>query len=161
MSVSVVIAKDTGLRGLSALAQRIATLSHGRSVLVGVPEGPKEEDGTSIAMIAAVHEFGAPERGIPERSFIRAGIRRNLEGIKALNVRNLRAFLDGRMDGNTALGRLGLFVASKVQEEIIVGSFAPLAPSTIKRKGSSRPLVDTGQLRASITWKIDDGSGVV
>ena len=30
----------------------------------------------------------------------------------------------------------------------------PLAESTIRRKGSSNPLIDTGQLRSSITWQV-------
>ena len=34
------------------------------------------------------------------------------------------------------------------------GSFTPNKPATIKRKGSSRPLIDTGHLRQSITSKV-------
>ena len=34
------------------------------------------------------------------------------------------------------------------------GTLTPNAPSTIKKKGSSRPLIDTGQLRQSISNKV-------
>jgi len=57
------------LPGLKALMQRMKDAN--RAVLVGVPAGVSEADGTTMATVAAVHEFGSPEQGIPERSFLR------------------------------------------------------------------------------------------
>jgi hypothetical protein len=105
-----------------------------------------------LAMIAAVHEFGCPERNIPERSFLRAGIRRGTPKFNRLNVDSLRKVVRGEMTIATALDRLGVVAVGEVKREFVVGSFAPLKPETIKRKGSSRPLIDTGQLRQSITY---------
>jgi len=138
---------------------------------VGVPEGPTEEDGTSLALIATVNEFGGkghvaagssrgPRSGIPERPFLRTGIENNLETFKALNLRNLVAVAEGNMDVDTALGRLGLAAASAVQRQITDGGFAPNKPSTIKRKGSSKPLIGiSGSLRQSVTFAVVRGGG--
>ena len=47
-----------------------------------------------------------------------------------------------------------------MQDKITSGSFAPNAESTIKKKGSSKPLVDTGRMRKSVNYVIQKkGSG--
>ncbi|WP_252715295.1 hypothetical protein [Acinetobacter junii] len=51
---------------------------------------------------------------------------------------------------------LGMQAAADVQMYMVNGKFAPLKAKTIKRKGSSKPLIDTGQLRQSITYKVVD-----
>jgi len=123
-------------------------------VEVGVPAGPREKGGASSALVASVHEFGAPSRGIPQRSFLRAGIEKSLPQLIALNGANLAAIGRGQMDIQTALGRLGQAAAGAVKREIIEGTFTPLKPATIRRKKSSRPLVDTGQMRQSVTYEV-------
>lgn len=200
MSTTVRIVKDTKGAGFEDVKRRLMFLN--RSVLVGVPSGTKEPDGTSTAMIAAVHEFGstiAPHsrvkrqvlrfnaaqyaKGrfvfakagktailvraknatfangitIPARPFLRPGIRRNLKTFAALGRRDVRLVARGTMAGVMALDRLGVVAAGKVKEEITKGSFVPLAASTIRRKKSSKPLIDTGSLRQSITHVIDSG----
>ena len=37
---------------------------------VGIPSGIQYEDGTDVAFVAAIHEFGAPAANIPARPFI-------------------------------------------------------------------------------------------
>ena len=36
------------------------------------------------------------------------------------------------------------------------GHFVPNAPNTIKQKGSSQPLIDTGRMRNSVSHKVED-----
>lgn len=161
-------AVEGNLRGLQEFAKRIRAGE--ATVLVGVPVGaPPAEDGTSLAVIAAANEFGVNyalgegqhgpvRRHIPERSFLRAGIRENMGDFRELNARNLRLVARGSMTEDRALGLLGLKAASAVQEKIIDGPFEPNAPSTIAAKGSSRPLIGkSGQLRQSITWALEEG----
>ncbi len=145
------------LTDLRAMAQRMRNL-RGR-VEVGVPDGPRERGGTSVALVARVHEFGAPAAGIPQRSFLRAGIEKHLPDFQALNAANLTAVAMGTMDFETALGRLGAAAASAVQTEIVTGDFQPLKPATIKRKKSSKPLIDSGNLRQSVTFQVFKAGG--
>jgi hypothetical protein len=149
--------KGGALPGLEALRHRMEDAN--KSVLVGVPVGAEPEpDGTPMAMIAAVHEFGSPEQNIPERSFLRGGIRRGTPKFGKLNERNLSAVVRGTMTVAQSLGQLGAMAAGEVKREFTTADFAPIAQATIyarKRrfgKASTRPLIATGNLRQSITW---------
>ncbi len=155
-SVSVKVLKDIDPKALDRLRQRL--IGKNRVVNVGVPEGKKESDGTPVAMIAAVHEFGSPSQGIPERSFLRASVQRNRQKYVRLNRINLVKMLHGQMSAEQALGQLGEMAKGDVQTEIRSGDFAPLKAATIKRKDSSRPLIDTGQMVQSIAWELGDKS---
>ena len=54
-----------------------------------------------------------------------------------------------------ALGEIGKTQKDYMQVEIDNGNFAPNAASTIRKKGSSHPLVDSGTMRASINYVIE------
>jgi hypothetical protein len=65
--------------------------------------------------------------------------------------------LAGKIDERKAMGLLGAWASGAIKATISQsGDFAPLAPSTVKAKGSSRPLIDSGQLNQSITWVVED-----
>lgn len=53
-----------------------------------------------------------------------------------------------------ALAQLGTVMQGDIQDTISRGKFRRLHPFTIRRKKSSRPLVDTGQLRQSVSFKV-------
>jgi phage gpG-like protein len=138
---------------LTLLDKLVDTLKNLNSVRVGVPKGP-EEKGTSLAVIAAVHEFGAPSVGIPERPFLRNTIKANQENYIRLNRINAVKAMRGQMNPRTALMQLGMMAQGDVQKFMANNSYT-LKPLTIKRKGSSRALIDNGQLRLSITFEIE------
>jgi hypothetical protein len=155
--MSVRIITDTRMKGLEALYKRVTR--DRRRVLVGVPKGKDEADGTPIAMIAAVHEFGKPEMNIPERPALRQGILNNLNDLRRLNASSLRAISGGTMTMERGLGRLGEAAAGDIKAEIAKGGFEANAPSTVARKKSDKPLIDSGSYRQSITHVLDSGKG--
>ena len=53
-----------------------------------------------------------------------------------------------------ALEKVGVVAAAKVQVYMTELKTPPNAPSTIKKKGSSNPLIDTGAMRQSVTYKV-------
>ena len=64
-----------------------------------------------------------------------------------------------------AAARVGNYGASEVKKGIVSGApggqkFAPLSPITIARKGSSKPLIDKGDLVGSITYQVIDSDNV-
>ena len=64
-----------------------------------------------------------------------------------------------------AAARVGNYGASEVKKGIVSSSpggqtFAPLSPITIARKGSSKPLIDHGDLVGSITYQVIDSENV-
>lgn len=154
MKTNLRVVRDTHGRGLRELAARLAS----QRVLVGVPRGAAEQDGTQMWQVAAASEFGVPEKNIPERSFLRAGLRKYLPEFARVARLGMTAVVRGAIGEGIALGQLGAVAAGWVKRYIAEGSFAPNVPRTIARKGSDRPLIDTGSLRQSITWKHDDGS---
>lgn len=123
-------------------------------VLVGVPRGAKEDNGMSIALIASVHEFGSPKRNIPERSFLRAGIRASTEDISKIAARQLKLIAKDQQTPSNAIQMLGLAGQAAVQKYIRHGDFEPLSPRTIEAKGSDKPLIDTGNMLQSITYEV-------
>ena len=146
------IIKDFDGKFLDRL-KKVLTGKRERIVNVGFPASAKEPDGASTAMIAAVHEYG--NEHVPERSFMRTSLQKNRGRYSALNEQNLKKVLNGGMSVDAALGQLGLMASSDIKEQIKNGSFAPLKQATIKRKGSSKPLIDTGQMRQSVTYELE------
>lgn len=53
-----------------------------------------------------------------------------------------------------ALNQIGVVAVGMVQKYMTDLKSPPNAPSTIKAKGSSNPLIDSGALRQSVTYKI-------
>jgi hypothetical protein len=154
----VTVVKDIDPKKFADLTRRFAELA-GHSVMVGIPEakdGRTDDDEIGSAGILAVHEFGAPELGIPERSVVRRSIRENLAKYRKLNAQNLRKVVRSEMSVAQALGILGAVAAGDVQMTIRKADLAPLKPETIRRKGSSKPLIDTGQVIQSITFEVRD-----
>jgi phage gpG-like protein len=135
----------------------------GKRVKVGVLAshgGNDRHDDDPITMIelAAIHEFGAPAANIPERSFIRRTIEKNRSELVAMSAKLAQQILRGKLEPEAVLKILGEWAVAKVRAEITSGDGIPppLKPATIARKGSSRPLVDTGRLLGAIAYEITE-----
>lgn len=109
----------------------------------------------NLATIAAVHEFGSPARNIPERPFLRQGIRRTMPRISQVCRARLRDVANGSRAAESVFHAAGVVSVGGIKREFLIGNFAPNSPRTIARKGSSRPLIDTGQLRQSIAYTVE------
>lgn len=144
-------------KGLKELRARMEDYA-GPLILVGVPDGLKTPDGQSLALVALSNEFGTADGHIPERSFLRAGLHRASADISKLTALNIKRVEEKKLTVDQALNQIGLFAASAVQNEFAIGDFVPNAESTIKAKGSSQPLKNTGQLMQSVTYMIDKGA---
>jgi len=131
---------------LADLAKKVSNAS---TLNVGFPEGATYPDGTSVAMVAAINEFGAPSRGIPPRPFVREGtIAKHKDEWGPQVGEALKA---SGMDARKALQGMGEIITGEMQEAIVDFTDPRNAPSTIKRKGFDDPLVDTGQMLRSVT----------
>jgi hypothetical protein len=145
---------------LDKILKQVAEVAK-QSVLVGIPEGSEREDGgISNAALAYIHEFGSPAANIPARPFMREGIEEARERITAQLEKGSKALLDGDPHkADQALNAAGLIAVNSIKGKITDGDFAPLAEATIRRKGSDRPLIDTGAMRNSITYLVVNGEG--
>ena len=152
--------RDTGWKRLS----KAMTRPKETSVLVGVfgDEGDNERQGAEITNVelATIHEFGA--KYVPQRSFIRAGIDKSRGDLGKLVEKLFNGVITGKFTAEQALELLGEQGVAEVRKYVRDGDGVPppLAASTVNRKGSSRPLVDTGQLVQSITHRVgEEGEG--
>lgn len=112
------------------------------------------ESGSEILLRANVNEFGAPSVNVPERSFIRAGFDRHRESFRQEMIAFIPGVVFGRVTADEALRSLGDSFVSKIQKFTTDLKTPPNAVSTIKQKGSSNPLIDSGDMRDSITYRV-------
>lgn len=113
----------------------------------------KLDDELDVVSVATFNEFGTPT--IPERSFLRATVDKNRKKIGDILEAGLTDIKRGRLEQTQALSFLGLWLQARIVERINAGIAPANAPSTIARKGSSKPLVASGQLGQSVTYVVD------
>lgn len=120
-------------------------------VKVGLPKGSNDyPDGTSVILVGLVHEFGSPEKNIPQRSFLRSTVNSNKRKYAKLLKKLTKKIVNGKLTKNKALNLLGLQVQGDVIGKISDGIDPPLT----SREGT--PLVDTGHFRQSITFEVEE-----
>jgi hypothetical protein len=91
---------------------------------------------------------------IPRRPFITVAMFRGRSQIRAAIRSVAKAAISGKTPLKTGLEKVGMLGADLIRKTIDGGGFAPNSGMTVKLKGSSKPLVDTGRLRASVTHEV-------
>lgn len=137
-------------RELKKLASGIAKPA---SVKVGFLAGATYPDGKSVAMIAAIQDYGAPSRGIPPRPFFRNMVKTKKGEWPAA----IAGLLKSTGDAEKTLELTGQAIAGQLRQSIRDTNAPPLAASTIRRKGFAKPLVDTGHMLASVDYEVKTG----
>jgi len=116
----------------------------------------------SIAAAAGYcfHNFGMPSKNIPQRQFLEPGIKNADDAISVRMAKAGQGALDGKEEEVlNNMNAVGVIAASSVKSKITAGPFVPLGESTLaarRRRGrtGTKPLIDTGQLRNSISYVI-------
>lgn len=148
-------------RGYAALMRRLARAAKPTSVTVGIHsdkggEVHDEASGVTVVDVGAFHEFGL---GVPRRSFIADWVEQNQEHHRELITKAAQAVLAGTLTIDQATARLGARLEAECKRRLTQtpADWPPLDPRTVARKKSSKPLIDTGALRAAITHKVEKG----
>ena len=159
--------KSKGL-DFDEMIQRMKTLD-GKGVEVGVLKGEHK-------WLAGIHEFGcnieitpkmrAYLRGrglylkkstthirIPERSFLRTGYDKNRDAVAKKATKCAADVVAGKMTARGCQQAVGMELASKIKDHAIGLSSPGNHPFTVGNKGSSNPLVDSGDMIGGITWR--------
>jgi hypothetical protein len=117
---------------------------------------PHNNAETNLAELAALHEFGSADGRILERSFLRSTFDAKKGEIPALAKPLVLKWLDGKTTLANVFKTLGAWLATEVKKKVTVeGVEPPNTPLTVARKGSARPLVDTGQLVRAISYVVE------
>ena len=145
-------------KGWKALMRRAQKAARGRAVTVGVHSGeggaPAGGGSLSVADVATIHEYGLGNS--PERSFVRAFADEKRDEANEVEAKLVGAAIMGKGGSiDDALERFGTWLVGMMQKRIRAGIQPGNAPATEAAKGSSTPLIDTGQLVSSITYKVE------
>lgn len=144
-----------GAEAAKKLADLRRRIESKKKVYVGLPASSGSYDtGETVVGVGAANEFGT--RRIPERSFLRVPLAASQDKIRNAFRRQMPKVLSGDLTFDQLLNQVGALGASVSQEAISAGIAPENAPSTVAKKGSSKPLVDTGRLRQAITWVVRD-----
>lgn len=137
--------------GLKKVVERIRDMD-GWGVSVGVHEDDSHRgDGIDNANLYAIHEFGAGH--VPERASLRIAFGAGLEENFQMLARGAFMIMAGVASPRSVVALVGEKSTADTVEAIRAGIPPPLAASTVARKGSSTPLIDTGQLVQAIKPK--------
>lgn len=144
-----------GIAGGDKLARVLADMGRGVEgspyVRVGFLENATYPDGQHVASVAAYNEFGTQRA--PPRPFFRTMI-----AAKAPTWGKDTAVLiaQDNFDAKKALGQMGERIAGQLRKSIVELTSPPLSPITIRRKGFSKPLVDTGHMLNSVDYEVKE-----
>lgn len=125
---------------------------------VGFPVGkssvasPHYQNGQSIIEVAIENNFGTDR--IPRRPFMEMATPKIQKEYKALMAKLMKRLNDGSLDYKAALQAAGLKAEAEIRKTITAGPFKPNSPKTIAQKKSSKPLIDTGDMRKYVTHAV-------
>lgn len=129
-------------------------------VKVGFPAGKISTDIVDRAIWNHYGTRGGASGGgwggpIPARPFLLNAMRRRRDKYLSFMKAAAGPILRGEVKLEQHLNQLGILGQGDVQQEIVNTLSPPNSPTTIKMKGSSHPLIDTGEMRQKVTWKVD------
>jgi hypothetical protein len=164
--------------------EAIKKSENAKRLQVGFLGDKNYEDGTSVAMVAMINEYGAPSRNQPPRPFFRNMIEKESgnwpKTVGALMKHN-------ENDASKTLNTIGQDIAASLQDSI-AETFSPaLSPITVMLRGmrrndpdlqvtgktvgeaarrvkegltdygaSSKPLVDTNLMKTSVDYAVEE-----
>ena len=122
-----------------------------KGVQVGWYDEVRNEDKKALKQVDIVftHEFGSKDGKVPARPFIRPALK------KQKNWKELvKALISDGFTLEEIAGKVGNRIKEDLQKRISSNTPPPLKASTIKRKGSSKTLIDTGAMFESIHYEV-------
>lgn len=153
------------LSKIHAALDRIPAEFTGKVAKVGWFESAKYEDGTSVAHVAAIQEFGDGKK-IPPRPFMRTTFAEKAEDWVDLGRQALRAVAKGQLSGDQALEVVGMQAVGDIKQKITDIHEPKLSPYTIQQRLNDRkdktvtaslekPLIDSAIMFNSITVVVE------
>lgn len=137
---------------LDQLRKELAQYRGNSHITIGIHEGSvqPESGDLTMAQLGAVQHFGSEDGRIPARPWLDAGIESGTTEI----LDTIRSGIGRGLPLDTVLEQVGVISVGAVQEFMTDLKDPPNAPSTIEKKGSDNPLIDSGALRASVTYSV-------
>lgn len=129
-----------------------------KAVKVGLPKEKSSsrvyDDGMTVIEVGAIHEYGA---GVPRRSFLRTPFALKKKEINQVIDSQFVKLLDNATTADKALGLVGVTAVNISRGAFTTkgyGTWVDISQETKDAKGSDQVLIDSGILRASLTWSV-------
>jgi len=119
------------------------------NVAVGWFPEAQYPDGQPVANVAEKHEFGDRREGIPIRSFMRTTVHEK----ETEWANQTSRLIESGMSADKVMETMGAVIRGDVQVKIKDIMEPPNSPATVKRKGFNNPLIDTGLMLQSMSFK--------
>jgi hypothetical protein len=122
--------------------------------------GGQYEDGTSIAYVGAIQEYGAPEANIPPRPFMRSTVAAEKGEWKKHLANGIAAVAAGQLTAEDLMNQVGSLMAGDIQKTISTITEPALSPITVMLRGmrsNDRGLVVTGKTVGEAARRVADG----
>lgn len=119
----------------------------------GIKAQDKPAKTVGMAQLAYWLEYGTNDGKIPPRPFFRNTVEKRSKEWLDFIVKELK---DTNLQIKKSINNLGSKIQGNLQKEIVDLQEPPNAPSTIKQKGRSNPLIDTGEMRDSVKFQKKD-----
>lgn len=97
-------------------------------------ESARYEDGTPVAYIASIQEFGDPEHGISSRSFMRTSFDERGAHWSAVMRSGVKEIASGKVTAAQLLERVALVAAGDIRLKIASIYTPPLATATLQAR---------------------------
>ena len=120
-------------------------------VEVGIQSGAEGD----VIERAFYNEYGT--ESIPERSFIRSSFDENRKDLDNAIDRLWSDVKAGKATARGAADILGNRHEAQIKAKIEKGPFVANSPATIAAKGSSTPLINTGEMKNSVKYEVKHG----
>ncbi|MBW1812125.1 MAG: hypothetical protein JRJ39_00255 [Deltaproteobacteria bacterium] len=150
-------------KNIKGLLDFKSILDHGLEARVGILGSNAistrgKGGGLTNSDIGFKHEVGVKSEKIPKRSFLREPIQEKFEQAAIKSKKSLKKTFE-KMDIKKVFEKIGIIAEGVVQEAFATrgfGKWAPNSEMTIALKGSDSPLIDTSQLRKSISSDVKE-----
>ncbi len=145
--------------GMAKMVKALADIDK-LSVRTGWFPKDKYENGTPVAYVAALQEFGNPATSLPARPFMRPAQMENRT--KWMNFVGLgaKAMLRGEITASSVMGQIGAVMEGDVKQAIVNVNSPALSPITIMaRKWRKEGKKITGKTIGEIASLIAQGKG--
>ena len=110
----------------------------------------------SFLHIIGIHvKAGTSHIIIPKRPFMSNAFDNGVNKLFRFIVNEFKKVMQKKQTMKIAIQRIGNFHESQIKREITTGDFEKNHPITIKRKGSSRPLIDKSTMRNGVEFKVE------
>lgn len=123
-------------------------------VYIGINEGSGGHDDADATVAEIARWLHDGTETIPARPFLSVPLSAERPEVQAIVKRVVTGVAQQKITMDQGLKLLGVWGRNEVVKYINEGVPPPNAESTIEAKGSSKPLIDTGQLKSSISFLI-------